>query len=770
MISVSLVMAGCQARYMSAAYTPPPGTSLGPPEPGILEAGTARVDITPPPGASLFGHGPGARVSIGYWTRLYCRAFYLATQGQLEPGLALVTCDLPQMSTIVHRRALLRLMPSLPPSNLVLFAVHTHAGPGHFSGAPNLDGIASSHFPGYDDGMVDFLADRIASAVTEARQSRRLARMRWTDSRVWQLTQNRNISAYRANVPELMERPAGPAGLTAEEQAVDPTLRVLELEAVDPLTGQAAGPIGMLAFFAMHPTVVGNTNRYYGGDVFGIATRRVEAELRAEWALRRPDLAHRWYSAASGDYGPIESEPVVGVFNTNFGDLTPVRLTPTSQEAIRLGERLARRIWSNHCALATGVGATPLTPDADLLCAGTEEVEVWARPWRTTVTLGTAYMEATLPGARLLSTSVFPGARQLCDEPALGWQAALGASDHPTFLAGLLPSGFRTAATDPSNCHSPKRPLVTGGFPTQVPLTLVRLDDTFVSAVPAELTITAGAEVNHAVLEATEGLKLKGGGSPDAVVAGIANGYIQYVATRLEYQLQGYEAASTLYGPWTSEYLAQCFGALARAMDRGAGDGELEQLMNAPGRKLGQADSHEYETGPERERLWRASWDAPIAAIASERKNPRNVQVCRLHKSSPPEICMQWVDGGPGVVPLGFAPWIELAGVADGSVTRVAASNLVGPSEPSERRPLEPVDDRGYFFFTRAVEPVEKGYRWATLFRPSSEVWSRLPAGLLQLRVRGNELESVVSEPFTRDGKDLRPCSLEETRQVCAAP
>ena len=199
-------------------------------------------------------------------------------------------------------------------------------------------------------------------------------------------------------------------------------------------------------------------------------------------------------------------------------------------------------------------------------------------------------------------------------------------------------------------------------------------------------------------------------------------------------------------------------------------DAELEQLMNAPGRTLGQAEDFEYDTAPARERLWRADWDAPLETIATQRRDPNNVSVCRRSRGVPAEICMQWIDGGPGVVPMGLGPWVELAVHPNGATVRVQAEPLVTAPPNPIGRCLQPVDDRSYYFFTRVVGPEGDAYRWATLFRPSPELWERLPPGKLELRVRGHELEPVLSKAFTKDGKPLRLCSHEEMRGVCGVP
>jgi len=736
---------------------------------GKVEVGVARVDITPPPGASLFGHGPGARVAVGTWTRLMCRAFYLSTQQALEPGVAIVSCDLPMTSTLLHRRTALRLFPVLPSSHLVIVATHTHAGPGHFFDAENLSGATSSHFPGHDDAMVEFLADRIADAVMRARATRRPAQMRWVRSRVWRLTRNRSLPAYRLNPAPYPGSEDAPKHLTESQEAIDPNLRLLEFRAFDPKTQQAGGPIGSIAFFAMHPTVLPNTNRYYGADAFGVAVRLVDRELEQQWADVSPDPAARcWRREIKGKACVIarSGDPVHAIVNTNFGDMTPQRSLGSAVETIRLGERLARRIWKAHCA----DGGCP-GPERGPATGRGREPEPKTEPWRSEVHLDLRYVEVNLPGAELIDRHEGLREPALCQKPALGLRAIRGAADHPSVMEWLLPAHVDTADYTATGCQAPKKAvaMLAGGFPEQIPLSLVRLDNTLVSFVPGELTIQAGEKINASVRAVGPALGL--GSEPDAIASGIANGYIQYLSTHHEYQLQRYEGASTLYGPSSTTYLAEVFQYLARHMAGQPVDGKLKRLMNSStDRKIGEAEAFDYSPGPERQRLWRRSWDTPLAELRAGRADPGRVRICRIPGPEPPSICMQWFDGGPGVVGITDAPWVQI--VLDekrDTAVRIDSARL-GSGAPTRGRrwKVDLVDDRSFYFFTRIFAPEGDGYRWSTVFRPNRRVFEGLPKDeALRIRVRGAAGEqAVMSPPFHAD-RPPPPCSPEELRGPC---
>ena len=93
-----------------------------------MRIGAAAIDITPPVGTALDGYGGRTDVSLGVHDPLYARALFLddgATQ------IALVVCDLIGIGSFLAERAreLIAERPGIPPSNVMISATHTHAGP-----------------------------------------------------------------------------------------------------------------------------------------------------------------------------------------------------------------------------------------------------------------------------------------------------------------------------------------------------------------------------------------------------------------------------------------------------------------------------------------------------------------------------------------------------------------------------------------------------------------------------------------------------------------
>ena len=728
----AIAVLGCAAPRMKGEAAP--ATDLRTRGAAPLRAGTARVDVTPPPGPSTFGHGPDARVAEGYWTRLYCRAFVLET----DPAdrLAVVPCDLHSISTLLHREVAERVRAIVPASRLLITATHTHAGPAHYFESSAYSGITSSRRPGFDAAMVEFLAARIAAAIESAYARLQPAAARWVHTEAWKLTRNRSLEAFRANPEPLPVAPPAGLDLSDEEAAVDPALHVLQLESVDRGDGTRQLPIGWIVLFAMHPTVIGSRNRLFGADAFGATSRLLEAELRRTWQHR---CASRKLPACRDLPG---ADPLVAVVNTNEGDISPIWVTGTREEAIRVGRELAERSWVTHPP-DPGEGTAGADPSA----------------FRAAIALDSRYLESALPGAKLDGAS---DARALCPCAELGAASGHGASDHPTSLDALFGGGDDVDAGR-EDCQRPKKrmlgamqPLLLGdsAFPTHAPLALVRIDDTWLAFVPAEMTAQAGASLTRRVREAVK----TGDGRPaHAVVAGLANGYLQYVTTRREYEVQKYEGASTLYGPAMAEYFEQRFLLLARSMT-----GEPVVLPEGEPR-LGEATPWAYRAPPSRARFPRLE-DEP--AVVTEQGRRRQRGLCTIPGPAPASVCFWWSDGGPAHVLLGKNRWMALAPADGGAPVRTC--NAQRPLRSPWQSVCDPgavIDDRGLDFQTRVRSREGDLWVWSSVLRLSEEEWTSLagPQGVRFQALGSDGAAPVESAPFTRR-KMPEPCPDEIVR------
>ncbi len=552
---------GCSLRIQVPSYA----VSNRPPA-GHLIAGVSRVDITPPAGYPMGGHSLGGRFSRGHWGRLYARAFYFRDAD--GNSVTLVSADLfavpaglqedvaslanrgfpPDGSTLMpeeRQRArhagvlgpcpVLRAHSDIGRHNLVVAATHTHQSPGNYLSSSFFNGFASQ-YPGFAREQFDFLSLRIACAVALAADdadahSGDPVTLTWSEKRnVEGLARNRAVSSLKQNDPELRKRilKLGPSKQPGcEAPLLDLSDGCLRMRAIDAtlmrLTiGRGAGTIGALVFFAMHPTALSDHVSVNSPDLTGFAMSLVEdAETTA---------GHRGF--------------VAGFFNGAEGDVSPLWGRQDSEDALRLAHTLADGALSTTSVAVDGpnarVSGSRAAKKQTAFCGGTRPV------------MGVA----TLGGAEDGRSFAFD----------LGWRAPeRGANPkRKSFLARVWNRIRHWTAYREMKAQEPKVPgldlrdlpgigltgLIAppGGYPSEVPASLVRLGSRTIAAVPFEMTTAAGMWLKD---------RLAGEGVANPILVGLANEYVSYLVTEKEYDEQDYEGASTLYGRFSLKCLAE---------------------------------------------------------------------------------------------------------------------------------------------------------------------------------------------------------------------
>ena len=547
---------------LPAVVSRPP---VAPPAGRGLAAGIGRADITPPPGLGLAGNGPEGRVAVGYRSRLYLRALLL--EDERGERVAFVVADLPFVSALVQRRAAELLEPTtgIGADRLVLSATHTHAGPGHVEDG-RLPNALASQVPGYDSAFAGRIAAAIAVAVGTAADGLRPARVAWGSVPIWGLTRNRSLPAYERNPDRV---PDAPPGLDSAGAAVDPTFTMLRVDLQDP-ADSAFRPAAALSVFAIHGTGNAPDNDLYDGDIHALVERAVERHIDSlSSSPPRSRAVHLFANGAEGDVSP-DWPPESRCLRAR---LHPVRMhggsrapsgwewlapAPESSDRCRavaraavaaIGESLGRR------AIALFDALSPQAASSGLLVS---------RAFR---------------GLPLVGPDAPAG---LCAEPLAGASTVAGAEDGPTRFdgwrwLGFIPSAFReggqAARSRPAGCQAEKRPAVPGlarriflgphALPEATQLAVVRVGDLVLAAVPAEVTTITGRRLADSVRAAAA---RAGAPAEHVAIVGLANGFIQYVATDEEYHAQHYEGGSTLYGPATAAVLGRELAALTASM------------------------------------------------------------------------------------------------------------------------------------------------------------------------------------------------------------
>jgi len=518
-----------------------------------FKAGFARVDLTPPPGVGLAGSGPEGRRSTGYRTRLYASAMVLEDAG--GERIAFVVVDLTHVSANIHRLAAERLVRTvgIGADRLIVAATHTHSGPAHFYGERQYNENAS-RVAGYDPRITDLIVSRVADAVREAATHLRSAVVGYRRIQVDGVSWNRSLAPHCKDPESRAHCESGDKSPT-----VDRSLFMLR---VDEFVGGRHVPLGSFSVFPLHPTAIPSLNTLLDGDTHVRIMNAMSDRTQARYG--RPAI-HLFANGAEGDVAPdINREqcdiPVPGVFD-------PVPMPRGPGELVDFLETDAARV--RHC-VTHGVGEAQRIAD-----------RVSDRAFELYVGLEGA-LSAPRAIRRSFTTDSLPNHGGLCEAPEAGSATAAGADSVITRIRGwrwllpFVPLGLEEggkAVKRRADCQRPKRTLlgpiqtllVVGehGLPKNAQITTVRLDSLLLGAVPAEVTTVAGFRMRRSMAEGF------GGPVGDTVLIGLANGFLQYVTTEEEYQLQHYEGGSTLYGPGTAAFLGRRLGELTRTIATG---------------------------------------------------------------------------------------------------------------------------------------------------------------------------------------------------------
>jgi neutral ceramidase len=369
---------------------------------------------------------------------------------------------------------------------------------------------------------------------------------------------------------------------------VDPTLTLLRVDRWDRQAG-AYRPAGAWSVFAMHGT--GNTPNsvLLDPDIHGIVARTLERHI---------DVTLN--GEPTGQFAPRS----VHVFaNGAEGDVSPDWLagsrcdTPRLLTEPRPSGPFARRLWEfvppskqdlAACRAVARDGVLRVGLRVGTAAAGL--FDALGDSLRDTLTIDRAFV--TL---RLAKDAETLG---ICPNPLAGMSTFGGAADARTRVydwrwLGIFSSGMGedslTPADSPSGrCHGKKRLLlwegaankiVGAGLTREAQLLVARVGSRLLAGVPAEITTTAARRMRDSMLVASR----EDSRVTDAVIVGLANGFMQYVTTPEEYSAQFYEGGSTIYGPGEADMLGRQLARLSAARTAGDSLPVAEGIRVAPG-------------------------------------------------------------------------------------------------------------------------------------------------------------------------------------------
>uniref|UniRef100_A0A8C5VXE0 Neutral ceramidase n=1 Tax=Microcebus murinus TaxID=30608 RepID=A0A8C5VXE0_MICMU len=492
------------------------------PEPPLFQnfsgyhIGVGRADCTGQVAdINLMGYSKNGQNARGILTRLYSRAFIMA-----EPDgsnrILFISIDIGMVSQRLRLEVLNRLQSKYGSlyrrDNVVLSGTHTHSGPaGYFQ--YTLFVIASE---GFSNRTFEYMVSGIMKSIEIAHTNMKPGKIFINKGNVDGVQINRSPYSYLQNPQS--ER-ARYSSNTDKEMVV---LKMVDLNGDD---------LGLLSWFAIHPVSMNNSNHLVNSDNVGYASYLFEQEK------------NKGYLPGEGPY-------VAAFASSNLGDVSPNILGP---HCINTGESCDNA--NSTCPIGGSSMCMAMGPGRDML-----------------------------DSTQIIGRTIYQRAKAKTCKPALGYSFAAGTIDG---VAGL---NFTQGTTEgdpfwdtirdqllgkPSEeikeCHKPKPILLHTGelskphpwHPDIIDVQIITLGSLAISAIPGELTTMSGRRLREAVQAefASYGMQ-----NMTVVIAGLCNVYTHYIATYEEYQVQRYEAASTIYGPHTLSAYIQLFRGLAKAI------------------------------------------------------------------------------------------------------------------------------------------------------------------------------------------------------------
>lgn len=505
--------------------------------------GAGKADITGPAAETgMFGYA-AKQVVTGINDRLYSRAFIIAEADAEKNRIVYVSADLGAMFTAVKLEVIKRLQVEFDSlytdENVMLTATHTHVGNGGYS-HQKLYQMASQDDTqaGYSQQTFEAIVDGIVRSIKQAHNSLTPGKLSLAQGKLAEATRNRSLPAYHTN-PDAKDF----------DSSVNEVMTQLRLDAAGDT------PVGLINWFAIHPTSFSKQFTHLSADNKGYAQLGMEAKLSRQ---HNPNFVAAFANADEGDV----------VASGGNADSAP-------------GYQGHQNEWEN----VIRDGSVQLE----------KATELWGQGQPVSGPIDTRARWINLSGYEVSEKfTQGAGPQKLC-LPARGYSFAAGAENGPSNIPGIyegmtkdtlsisdkvnktdrsiLGSATRAAfgvvgAVSQDDCQLEKPVLLPTGkwgwVDSEQPVQLMRIGNLGLIAIPGEPTTMVGRHLRQAVAK-----ELASTGVDTLVVAGLANNYSGYVTTRAEYTQQHYEGASTEFGPYQAKAYEQEYVQLAQAMREG---------------------------------------------------------------------------------------------------------------------------------------------------------------------------------------------------------
>ncbi|XP_064572718.1 putative neutral ceramidase C isoform X2 [Zonotrichia leucophrys gambelii] len=513
--------------------------------------GVGRADCTGPVAqVPLMGYANPEQVGGGLLSRLYSRAFIVA-EPQGSRRVVFVSADIGMVSQRVRLEVLKQLRSKYGElyrqDNVILSGTHTHSGPGGYF-QYTLFWITSR---GLVQPTLKSIVNGIVKSIDIAHENMKKGRLFINRGTVENSQINRSPFSYLANPQSERNRYSSN---TDKEMVL---LKMVDVEGHE---------LGLISWFAVHPVSMNNSNHLVNSDNVGYASYLFEQEKNKGMLPGEGPFVAAFASSNLGDVSPNTRGPFCA--NTGESCDNPQSTCPVGGASMCMAKGPGKDMFESTRIIGQNIylKAKELYEKASQEVTGPlSSAHQWVNMTNVSVELNATHTVQTC-------------------KPALGHSFAAGTIDGVgalNFTQGSVEGDpFWDQIRDqllgePSNetkaCHQPKPILFNTGemtwphpwHPDIVDVQIVAIGSLAILAVPGEFTTMSGRRLREAVQR-----EFDSHGSPgmNVVIAGLCNVYTHYIATYEEYQLQRYEAASTIYGPHTLSAYIQLYRGLAKAI------------------------------------------------------------------------------------------------------------------------------------------------------------------------------------------------------------
>ncbi|XP_066047815.1 putative neutral ceramidase C isoform X2 [Chamaea fasciata] len=513
--------------------------------------GVGRADCTGPVAqVPLMGYANPDQVGGGLLSRLYSRAFIVA-EPKGSSRVVFVSIDIGMVSQRVRLEVLKQLRSKYGElyrqDNVILSGTHTHSGPGGYF-QHTLFWITSK---GLVKPALSSIVNGIVKSIDIAHENMKKGRLFINRGTVENSQINRSPFSYLAN-PE-SERSRYSSNTDKE---------MVLLKMVD----EGGHELGLISWFAVHPVSMNNSNHLVNSDNMGYASYLFEQEKNKGMLPGEGSFVAAFASSNLGDVSPNTRGPFCA--NTGESCDNPQSSCPVGGAAMCMAKGPGNDMFESTRIIGQNIylKAKELYEKASQEVTGPlSSAHQWVNMTNVSVELNTTHTVKTC-------------------KPALGHSFAAGTIDGVgafNFTQGSVEGDpFWDQIRDqllgePSNetkaCHSPKPILFSTGemtwphpwHPDIVDVQIAAIGSLAILAVPGEFTTMSGRRLREAVKSEFDSHGTQG---MNVVIAGLCNVYTHYITTYEEYQVQRYEAASTIYGPHTLSAYIQLYRGLAKAI------------------------------------------------------------------------------------------------------------------------------------------------------------------------------------------------------------